>query len=82
MKYLNPEHVDFTRGLPVSQEERDVWKEKVFAYLKENKKEHSYTISTGNSIVIGLKTKSEITIYDVGGGYKESVYIRKKGKKF
>ena len=70
----NPDVYDYHEGKEVSQSDRDKWILEILLKLKDNM---FYHISSGNSIVIGMRSDEDITIIEVDNGYREYIHERK-----
>ena len=71
---------DFSNGVQIEKETIDEWIEEILDYLVESKEKYMY-IRSGNSMVIGIRYKKEIAIFEVtSAGYTEHLYKIKRDK--
>lgn len=70
---------DYSNGVQIEKETIDEWIEEILDDLVESKEKYSI-IRSGNSMVIGIRHKKEIEIYEVTSGYTEHLYKIKRDK--
>ena len=70
---------DFSDGVQIEKETIDEWIEEILDYLIESKKKYR-VIRCGNSMVIGIRHKKEIEIFEVTSGYTKHLYKIKRDK--
>jgi len=72
---------DFSNGVQIGKETIDKWTKEILDYLAESKEKYAtLRSSSGNSMVIGIRHKDEIEIFEVTSGYTEHLYKIKRDK--
>ena len=73
---------DFSKGVKVTDEAFDEWREEMLDYFRKHKKARYRTVATGNSFMLCTREeKGEVVIREVHNGYIESTFILKSKNK-